>query len=96
MERAIEIVERALDQQGPPVYVRKQIVHNSHVVAGLEERGAIFVDELSEVPDGACVVFSAHGAMQAAIGNAATRGASVRVMRRDPNDTAQTPASPRS
>jgi 4-hydroxy-3-methylbut-2-en-1-yl diphosphate reductase len=61
VERAIEIVERALDQQGPPVYVRKQIVHNSHVVAGLEERGAIFVDELSEVPDGACVVFSAHG-----------------------------------
>jgi 4-hydroxy-3-methylbut-2-en-1-yl diphosphate reductase len=61
VERAIEIVERALDQQGPPVYVRKQIVHNSHVVAGLEERGAVFVDELSEVPDGACVVFSAHG-----------------------------------
>ena len=61
VERAIEIVERALDQKGPPVYVRKQIVHNSHVVAGLEERGAIFVDELSEVPDGASVVFSAHG-----------------------------------
>jgi 4-hydroxy-3-methylbut-2-enyl diphosphate reductase len=61
VERAIEIVERALDQQGAPVYVRKQIVHNSHVVAGLEQRGAVFVDELSEVPDGACVVFSAHG-----------------------------------
>jgi 4-hydroxy-3-methylbut-2-enyl diphosphate reductase len=61
VERAIQIVERVLEQHGPPVYVRKQIVHNSHVVAGLEQRGAIFVDELSEVPDGARVVFSAHG-----------------------------------
>ena len=61
VERAIEIVERVLEQHGAPVYVRKQIVHNSHVVAGLEQRGAIFVDELSEVPDGARVVFSAHG-----------------------------------
>ena len=61
VERAIEIVERILEQHGPPVYVRKQIVHNSHVVSGLEARGAIFVDELSEVPDGARVVFSAHG-----------------------------------
>jgi 4-hydroxy-3-methylbut-2-en-1-yl diphosphate reductase len=61
VERAIEIVEKILEQHGPPVYVRKQIVHNSHVVAGLEARGAIFVDELSEVPDGARVVFSAHG-----------------------------------
>jgi 4-hydroxy-3-methylbut-2-enyl diphosphate reductase len=61
VERAILIVERVLEQHGAPVYVRKQIVHNSHVVAGLEQRGAIFVDELSEVPDGARVVFSAHG-----------------------------------
>jgi 4-hydroxy-3-methylbut-2-enyl diphosphate reductase len=61
VERAIEIVERVLDRGGPPVYVRKQIVHNTHVVAELERRGAIFVDELSEVPDGARVVFSAHG-----------------------------------
>jgi 4-hydroxy-3-methylbut-2-enyl diphosphate reductase len=61
VERAIQIVERVLEQHGAPVYVRKQIVHNSHVVAGLEQRGAIFVDELSEVPDGARVVFSAHG-----------------------------------
>jgi len=61
VERAIQIVERVLEQYGPPVYVRKQIVHNSHVVVSLEERGAIFVDELSEVPDGARVVFSAHG-----------------------------------
>jgi 4-hydroxy-3-methylbut-2-enyl diphosphate reductase len=61
VERAIEIVERILEQHGPPVYVRKQIVHNSVVVSSLEARGAIFVDELSEVPDGARVVFSAHG-----------------------------------
>ncbi len=74
VERAIEIVERALDQKGPPVYVRKQIVHNSHVVAGLEERGAIFVDELSEVPDGASVVFSAHGVSPAVRDEADRRG----------------------
>ena len=61
VERAIEIVEHALVQRGRPVYVRKQIVHNAHVVADLEERGAIFVDELSDVPPGATVVFSAHG-----------------------------------
>jgi 4-hydroxy-3-methylbut-2-enyl diphosphate reductase len=61
VERAIEIVERVLEQRGSPVYVRKQIVHNTHVVADLEQRGAIFVDELDEVPDGAPVVFSAHG-----------------------------------
>jgi 4-hydroxy-3-methylbut-2-en-1-yl diphosphate reductase len=61
VERAIEIVERVLAQYGAPVYVRKQIVHNTHVVADLERRGAVFVDELSEVPDGARVVFSAHG-----------------------------------
>ncbi len=61
VERAIEIVEQTLQQRGAPVYVRKQIVHNTSVVAGLEKRGAIFVDELDEVPDGATVVFSAHG-----------------------------------
>ncbi|HXF58124.1 MAG TPA: 4-hydroxy-3-methylbut-2-enyl diphosphate reductase [Actinomycetota bacterium] len=61
VERAIEIVERALDRYGPPVYVRKQIVHNVHVVRDLERRGAVFVDELDEVPEGSLVVFSAHG-----------------------------------
>jgi len=61
VERAIEIVERAIDRYGPPVYVRRQIVHNAHVVAGLEARGAIFVEELDEVPDHATVVFAAHG-----------------------------------
>ncbi|MET9231067.1 4-hydroxy-3-methylbut-2-enyl diphosphate reductase [Lentzea sp. NPDC003310] len=61
VERAIEIVERLLDQRGGPVYVRKQIVHNVHVVRALEARGAVFVEELSEVPFGATAVFSAHG-----------------------------------
>jgi len=61
VERAIEIVERALDRYGPPVYVRKQIVHNVHVVRDLERRGAVFVDALDEVPEHALAVFSAHG-----------------------------------
>ena len=61
VERAVETVERALEQNGAPVYVRKQIVHNTHVVRDLEERGAIFVDSEEEVPEGALVVFSAHG-----------------------------------
>ncbi len=74
VERAIEIVEKILEQHGPPVYVRKQIVHNSHVVSGLEARGAIFVDELSEVPDGARVVFSAHGVSPAVRTEADDRG----------------------
>jgi 4-hydroxy-3-methylbut-2-en-1-yl diphosphate reductase len=74
VERAIEIVEKVLEQQGPPVYVRKQIVHNSHVVAGLERLGAVFVDELSDVPDGACVVFSAHGVSPAVREEAQRRG----------------------
>jgi 4-hydroxy-3-methylbut-2-enyl diphosphate reductase len=77
VERAIEIVERVLEQQGPPVYVRKQIVHNTHVVHDLEQRGAIFVDELDEVPDGAPVVFSAHGVSPAVRDDAAGRGLSV-------------------
>jgi 4-hydroxy-3-methylbut-2-enyl diphosphate reductase len=74
VERAIEIVEKVLERRGAPVYVRKQIVHNTHVVAGLERRGAVFVDELSEVPDGACVVFSAHGVSPAVREEAARRG----------------------
>ena len=76
VERAIEIVEHALAQRGRPVYVRKQIVHNAHVVADLEARGAVFVDELDEVPTGATVVFSAHGvspAVQSAAGRRALR-----------------------
>ena len=61
VERAIEIVEQALAQNGPPVYVRHEIVHNRHVVDGLRAKGAVFVEELDEVPEEALVVFSAHG-----------------------------------
>jgi 4-hydroxy-3-methylbut-2-enyl diphosphate reductase len=61
VDRAVEAVERALEQHGAPVYVRKQIVHNRHVVETLSERGAVFVDETDEVPPGSLVVFSAHG-----------------------------------
>ncbi|MFI6095411.1 4-hydroxy-3-methylbut-2-enyl diphosphate reductase [Lentzea sp. NPDC051213] len=73
VERAIEIVERLLDQRGGPIYVRKQIVHNVHVVRNLEERGAVFVDELDEVPPGATVVFSAHGVSPAVRTEAVSR-----------------------
>ncbi len=61
VDRAVQAVEVALEMYGAPVYVRKQIVHNTHVVAGLEKRGAVFVEETDEVPEGAVVVFSAHG-----------------------------------
>jgi 4-hydroxy-3-methylbut-2-en-1-yl diphosphate reductase len=61
VDRAVQAVEMALDKFGPPVYVRRQIVHNTHVVAALEKRGAVFVAEVDEVPSGAIVVFSAHG-----------------------------------
>ncbi len=61
VERAIEIVERALKKYGPPIYVRHEIVHNRHVVEDLRTRGAVFVDELAEIPPGAMTVFSAHG-----------------------------------
>jgi len=74
VERAVETVERALDLYGPPVYVRKQIVHNLHVVRDLEERGAIFVESEDEVPVGATVVFSAHGVAPAVHVNSAARG----------------------
>jgi 4-hydroxy-3-methylbut-2-enyl diphosphate reductase len=77
VERAIEIVLRALQQHGTPVYVRKQIVHNTHVVKDLERRGALFVDELDHVPDGATVVFSAHGVSPAVREEARRRGLNV-------------------
>src|SRR3954452_10733447 len=73
VERAVETVERALDLYGPPVYVRKQIVHNLHVVRDLEARGAVFVDEETEVPRGETVVFSAHGVAPSVHANAAAR-----------------------
>jgi 4-hydroxy-3-methylbut-2-enyl diphosphate reductase len=77
VERAIEVVERLLDQRGGPIYVRKQIVHNTHVVADLQARGTVFVDELDAVPDGATVVFSAHGVSPAVRAQAADRGLEV-------------------
>jgi 4-hydroxy-3-methylbut-2-enyl diphosphate reductase len=77
VERAIEIVERALELRGAPIYVRKEIVHNKRVVADLQQRGAIFVDELDEVPDSSTVVFSAHGVSPAVRTEADGRGLSV-------------------
>jgi (E)-4-hydroxy-3-methyl-but-2-enyl pyrophosphate reductase len=77
VERAIEVVEQLLDQRGGPIYVRKQIVHNRHVVADLEARGAVFVDELDAVPTGATVVFSAHGVSPAVREEADRRGLAV-------------------
>jgi 4-hydroxy-3-methylbut-2-enyl diphosphate reductase len=73
VDRAVVAVEKALDQYGAPVYVRKQIVHNKHVVQTLEERGAVFVEELDEVPEGELVVFSAHGVSPAVHAEAARR-----------------------
>jgi len=72
--RAIDIVELALQKYGPPIYVRHEIVHNRHVVESLIAKGAHFVEELSEVPDGAITVFSAHGVSRAVVDEAKTRG----------------------
>ena len=74
VDRAVVTVEKALERFGAPVYVRKQIVHNKHVVEGLEAKGAIFVEELDEVPDGALVIFSAHGISPAVRAEATQRG----------------------
>ena len=74
VDRAIEIVERALESFGAPIYVRHEVVHNRFVVDGLRARGAVFVDELDEVPDGATVIFSAHGVSQAVRSEAGRRG----------------------
>jgi 4-hydroxy-3-methylbut-2-enyl diphosphate reductase len=74
VDRAVQAVEKALDRYGPPIYVRKQIVHNTHVVRALEQRGAIFVDETDEVPGQAAIVFSAHGVAPQVRQEAAERG----------------------
>jgi 4-hydroxy-3-methylbut-2-enyl diphosphate reductase len=74
VERAISIVERALEQFGAPIYVRHEVVHNRYVVDGLRERGAIFIESLEEVPDGATLVFSAHGVPKSVRDQAAARG----------------------
>ena len=73
VDRAVQTVERALDLDGAPVYVRKEIVHNKHVVEQLRARGAVFVDQETEVPEGATVVFSAHGVAPSVHANAAAR-----------------------
>ena len=77
VDRAISIVELALEVHGAPIYVRHEVVHNRFVVNGLRERGAIFVEELDEVPDGAIVIFSAHGVSQAVRQEAKNRGLKV-------------------
>src|ERR1043165_5539081 len=77
VERAIEIVERALELRGPPIYVRHEIVHNKYVVENLRAKGAVFVEELDEVPDGATVIFSAHGVSKAVRAEAERRGLKV-------------------
>ena len=74
VERAIEIVERALEQFGAPIYVRHEIVHNRFVVEDLRAKGAVFVDELDEVPTGGTVIFSAHGVAKAIRADAEARG----------------------
>lgn len=73
VDRAVQTVERALDRYGPPVYVRKEIVHNKHVVEQLKERGAIFVEDEGDIPEGETVVFSAHGVSPSVHANAARR-----------------------
>ncbi|MFZ5655573.1 MAG: 4-hydroxy-3-methylbut-2-enyl diphosphate reductase [Pseudomonadota bacterium] len=74
VDRAIEIVKRAIELLGAPIYVRHEVVHNRFVVDDLKQRGAVFVEELDEVPDGATVIFSAHGVSQAVRAEAARRG----------------------
>ena len=73
VDRAIEIVDRAIDVFGAPIYVRHEVVHNKYVVDGLRDRGAVFVEELDDVPDGATVIFSAHGVSRAVQDEAARR-----------------------
>src|SRR6187431_1657412 len=77
VDRAIEIVERALLKFGAPIYVRHEIVHNTFVVNDLKSKGAIFIEDLAEVPPGATLVFSAHGVSQAVRKEAAARGFSI-------------------
>jgi 4-hydroxy-3-methylbut-2-enyl diphosphate reductase len=74
VERAVEAVEQALRAHGAPVFVRKQLVHNLHVVEDLETKGAVFVEDEAEVPEGAVVVLSAHGVAPQVYANAVDRG----------------------
>ena len=96
VDRAVQAVEQALDLYGPPVYVRKEIVHNKHVVEQLAKRGAIFVEEETEVPEGALVVFSAHGVAPSVHANAAAGSSapSTRPARWSPRSTSRRASSP--
>ena len=99
VERAVETVEQALRLYGAPVYVRKQIVHNLHVVRELEERGAIFVDDEAEVPEGQTMVLSAHGVAPSVHANAEARAGcarSTRPARSSPRCTSRRGATPPS
>ncbi|MCZ6573795.1 MAG: 4-hydroxy-3-methylbut-2-enyl diphosphate reductase [Planctomycetota bacterium] len=77
VDRAIEIVERALERFGAPIYVRHEIVHNRHVVEGLRRKGAVFVEEVEEIPEGAVAIFSAHGVSRAVVNQAGERSLQV-------------------
>ena len=77
VDRAIEIVERALDKHGAPIYVRHEVVHNKFVVANLKKKGAIFIDEINQVPEGSVVIFSAHGVSQLVRKDAASISATI-------------------
>ena len=77
VDRAIEIVERALAQHGAPIYVRHEVVHNKFVVDGLKAKGAVFIEDLSDVPAGSILIFSAHGVSQAVRQDAEARGLTV-------------------
>ncbi|RYE74596.1 MAG: 4-hydroxy-3-methylbut-2-enyl diphosphate reductase, partial [Oxalobacteraceae bacterium] len=77
VDRAIEIVERALTQFGAPIYVRHEIVHNAYVVADLRTKGAIFIEQLEDVPPGNTLVFSAHGVSKAVRADAEARGLTI-------------------
>ncbi|MFN7519381.1 MAG: 4-hydroxy-3-methylbut-2-enyl diphosphate reductase, partial [Lysobacteraceae bacterium] len=74
VDRAIEIVQRALEQLGAPIYVRHEVVHNKYVVEDLRSRGAVFIEDLADVPPGATLIFSAHGVSQAVRNEAFERG----------------------
>ena len=77
VDRAIEIVERALELHGAPIYVRHEVVHNKFVVDGLRQKGAIFIEDLTDVPSGSILIFSAHGVSQAVRREAEARGLTV-------------------
>ena len=95
VDRAIEIVKRAIELLGAPIYVRHEVVHNRFVVDDLKERGAVFVEELDEVPDGATVIFSAHGVSKAVRNEADRRGLKMTVAPSGTSSSSSTKIAPR-